>query len=139
MKLKLTLLLASLFAIGFAMTATTAMAGSVADEDGDGVPDVFDNCIEPDPGGATAANASQVDTDVDGFGNWCDADYDNTGVVDGADFGEFVANFNTGNAETDHDGNGVTDGGDFGRFVALFNQGPGPSGLSCAGTVPCTP
>mgnify|MGYP005854985821 CR=1 FL=1 len=134
MKIKL-ILLASLFAVGFAMSAT---AGSVTDTDGDGVPDVFDNCSE-DPNGPNEAPRNQVDTDLDGFGNWCDADYDNNGVVDGGDFGEFVANFNTGNAETDHDSNGVTDGGDFGRFVALFNMGPGPSGLSCAGTVPCTP
>jgi hypothetical protein len=40
---------------------------------------------------------------------------------------------------TDLDANGQTNLADFNLFVALFGGPPGPSGLACAGTVPCTP
>src|SRR5262245_38549939 len=44
------------------------------DFDGDGVADGADNCT-------TRANASQVDTNADGYGNECDADWNNDGIV----------------------------------------------------------
>ena len=133
MKLRLTLLV-SLFAVGFALSAN---AGSVVDTDLDLVPDAFDNC-SADPNGPGQAS-NQIDTDVDGYGNFCDADFNNDNGVDGGDFGLFVANFNSTSPLHDLTGDGLVDGADFGRFVALFNQVPGPSGLACAGTVPCVP
>ena len=135
MKIKL-ILLASLFAVGFAMSAT---AGSVADADSDGVPDVFDNCLNVANGMNETSN--QVDTDQDGFGNACDADYDNSGAVNTVDFGPFLSAFGAGaGAAQDHNGDGVVNTIDFGVFLSQFNQGvPGPSGLSCAGAVPCSP
>ena len=48
--------------------------------DGDRFADGSDNC-------SAASNASQLDTNLDGFGNACDADYDNTGTVASPDFG----------------------------------------------------
>lgn len=45
------------------------------DGDGDGVPDIFDNC-------PALANADQLDTDLDRSGNACDADDDNDGLSD---------------------------------------------------------
>ena len=45
-----------------------------ADQDGDGVPDVADDCRD-------IPNADQRDTDGDGFGNLCDADIDGDGLV----------------------------------------------------------
>ena len=51
---------------------------ALAGADGDGVPDDLDNC--PD-----VANAAQLDTDSDGFGDLCDADDDGDGVLDSED------------------------------------------------------
>jgi hypothetical protein len=133
MKIRLTLLV-SLFTVGFALSAS---AGAVTDTDADLVPDAFDNCSADQNGPGQASN--QVDTDVDGFGNVCDADFNNDNGVDGGDFGLFVAAFNSTTALYDLTGDGQVDGADFGRFVALFNAVPGPSGLACAGTIPCTP
>jgi len=41
--------------------------------------DALDNCLEE-------ANRNQLDTNSDGIGNQCDADFDNNGVVGGGDF-----------------------------------------------------
>jgi len=143
MKLKL-IVLSCVVALGFAGVAN---AGSVVDLDSDLVPDAFDNCVNggnPSPAGISKANgpgdaSNQTDTDVDGYGNICDPDWDNSGGVDGIDFGLFVGAFNTADANIDVTGDGNVDGIDFGVFVAYFNDVPGPSGLACAGTIPCTP
>src|SRR5215510_7046854 len=42
------------------------------DGDADGVPDTVDNCV-------LTPNPAQLDSDHDGYGNACDADYDNGG------------------------------------------------------------
>jgi hypothetical protein len=133
MKLKL-IMLVSVFAFGLAFNAS---AGSVTDSDSDLVPDQFDNCSSLKNGPGETSN--QVDTDLDGYGNRCDPDFNNSGAVSGADFTPFVANFNTGEALYDLNGDGVVSGADFTIFIAFFNQPPGPSGLACAGTVPCIP
>lgn len=145
MKIKL-IMLVSLFAFGFAMNAN---AGAVTDSDTDLVPDAFDNCLT-DPNGPNDGS-NQVDADQDGYGNACDADYDNDPIneVSLFDFGSFVECLG-GNPpnppapnqeECDHNGVNGTEILDFGTFVRLL--GPpsltGPSGLACAGTVPCTP
>lgn len=144
MKLKL-IMLASLMVFGF---SSSAFAGAVTDTDGDLVPDSFDNCVSG-PNGPNGPNdaSNQVDTDMDGYGNACDADYDN--IVSGglitvstADFviftGAFATNPPTGGV-TDGNGDGATTTGDFLIFTSQFTGPPGPSGLSCAGTIPCTP
>lgn len=135
MKLKL-IMLVSLFAFGFAMSAT---AGNVADADGDLVPDGFDNCDQVSNGPNDGSN--QVDTDNDGYGNACDADYDQNNAVTATDFGPFIAALGTSNdLRTDHDGNGQTTALDFSTFLTQLGQTtPGTSGLGCAGTVPCAP
>lgn len=56
------------------------------DTDGDGFPDLQDNC-------PLVSNSDQWDTDVDGFGDACDADIDGDGILNGDD--------------PDADGNGV--------------------------------
>ena len=132
MKLKL-IMLVSLFAIGFALSAT---AGSVSDGDSDLVPDEFDNCVARINGPNEGSN--QVDTDVDGYGNACDPDYDNDFGVTAVDFGTFLTFFGGPGDETDHDGDGATTAADFGVFLQFFGGVPGP-GLPCAGTPDCTP
>jgi len=135
MRLKLALLV-GLFAFGFAMSAS---AGAVADLDGDLVPDQFDNCSNSDNGPNQLSN--QVDSDLDGYGNACDTDYNNTLATNVADFGLFLATFGTNSlGETDHNGSGTVNVADFGIFLTFFNVAPpGPSGLACANTTPCTP
>lgn len=137
MKLK-QIMLVGLFAFGFALSAN---AGSVADGDSDLVPDSFDNCSAFANGPGEASN--QVDSDLDGIGNACDADFTNDGLVAGTDFSDFVGFFGGTDLEGDLTGDGLVAGTDFSRFVALFGVLPGPSGLACAdptgATIPCTP
>ena len=116
------------------MTLAAGVAGaqSTGDRDGDGVLDTLDNCVEVPNGAASGGN--QVDSDGDGFGNACDPDYDNNGIVSTTDFGVFYDAFigASANLATDHDGNGSTSTTDFAAFAARFGSVPGPSGLACA-------
>ena len=139
MKIKL-IMLVSLFAFGLALNAN---AGSLVDTDSDLVPDEFDNCLTLANGPGEGSN--QVDSDQDGYGNACDADYDNDALneVNTIDFGIFLAAFTGGpTTVTDHDGDGSTTTVDFATFLGAFQSDApqvGPSGLACAGTVPCVP
>ncbi|MCP5140130.1 MAG: hypothetical protein H6979_09760, partial [Chromatiales bacterium] len=92
------------------------------DTDGDGVDDNSDNCLG-------AANPGQQDTDADGFGNWCDADFNNDGRVNFADLAEFRLKFGSTDANTNLDSIGVVNFADLARFKVLFGKPPGPSAL----------
>lgn len=111
------------------------------DVDGDAVPDSADNCNTIANGPSESTN--QIDSDQDGYGNRCDADFDNNFATTAADFGIFLATFGTTNSgETDHDGNGTITAADFGIFLGKFSgvgdaNRPGSSGLACAGTPNC--
>jgi hypothetical protein len=123
------------------LLALPALAGNVVDPcianptdtDGDTICDVIDNC-------SSVANASQLDSDSDGYGNRCDCDFDNNNACDGTDFGLFGAQFGSaippGNPNMDFDGNLAVDGTDFGIFGGLFGGLPGPACGNPAGT-PC--
>ncbi len=103
-----------------------------ADFDGDGVEDEFDNCSE-------MANPTQDDTDQDGCGNLCDADYCNQGFVGHCAFGEFSFAFGTMDEEKVHGDpvSGETVGyRDWGFFVGAWGSVPGPSGTT-SGTTAC--
>jgi hypothetical protein len=125
--------IALLCAMGLAFAS---FAGPSVDTDGDTVFDVLDNC-------RLQANKApgDCDQDNDGYGNLCDGDYDNNKVTNATDFGKFVPDFKKGldsGIGTDMDCNGVVNATDFGKFVTQFKAGkPGPSGLYCAGTIPC--
>jgi hypothetical protein len=122
-------------------SALFASATGTDDADGDGQPDSTDNCID-------RSNADQLDSDLDGFGNACDADWNNDGVVGGSDYLVFSAAFGAIAGDThynpvvDSDGDGTIGGSDYLLFSAQFGTQPGPSGLDCAdatgATAPCT-
>ncbi len=120
------------------LLAGLATAGAVVDSDGDLVPDQFDNCRIIRNGPNQAPN-NQVDGDLDGYGNACDADCNKDGVHNGGDFRFFVAAFNTVDPIVDLSGDGIVNGADFGVFIGSYGTLVGPSGLPCAGTIPCTP
>ena len=100
------------------------------DEEGDSIPDRGDNCT-------LASNEKQRDSDSDGYGNACDADLNNDGIVDFLDLGLLKSVFLTSDADADFNGDGTVDFLDLGLMKSQFFQPPGPSGLECAGTVPC--
>jgi hypothetical protein len=124
---------AALFAFGLSISA---YAGApLPDTDGDGVPDEWDNC-------STEPNASQLDTNLDGFGNRCDPDLNNDGTIAAPDFSLFRTAFGLGTVppaspDADFNGDGIVGAPDFNILRALFGGPPGPSGLPCAGTIPC--
>ncbi|MFK8017762.1 MAG: dockerin type I domain-containing protein [Gammaproteobacteria bacterium] len=93
-----------------------------ADEDGDGVVDSDDNCIE-------IANADQRDTDSDGFGNACDPDLNNDGTINVIDLGLLRSVFFSSDANADFNGDGVVNVIDLGVMRATFFGTPGPSGV----------
>jgi hypothetical protein len=103
-----------------------------------------DNCSE-------VPNPDQRDTNQDGYGNLCDADFDNNGVVGGSDYilmsiaygsslndpedpDDDDANYDP---DIDMDGDGSIGAADWDLFLPYWGAAPGPSGLSCAGTIPC--
>ena len=120
-----------------------AFAGPAPDADNDTVPDVVDNCsMELGNGSPEGNKACQTDDDQDGYGNLCDADTNNNNVENAADAGGFSASLTAGTGVGDMNCNGVANAADAGQFVFRLGGGggggvPGPSGLSCAGTVPC--
>ncbi|MCH7644931.1 MAG: thrombospondin type 3 repeat-containing protein [Myxococcales bacterium] len=116
---------------------------SEPDFDGDGVADNLDNC-------SVRVNPDQVDTDADDCGNVCDADYNQSGIVDIGDFGAFTQMFGCYcllcvecicecelYQHTPPIGPGESVSiADFGFFSQNFGGAPGPSGTT-AGTTAC--
>jgi hypothetical protein len=107
------------------------------DTDGDGVPDPQDNC-------KLVANPTQLDADGDGYGNACDADLNNSGLVTAADFAIMrsvlgqSATANPTAAAADLNGSGTVTAADFAILRAALGSNPGPSGLhpNCPPTCP---
>ncbi len=119
-------------AVGSALQSLTGCA----DPDADGVCAERDNCL-------SAANSSQADFDLDGFGDACDADYDQTGVVGASDFSLLRGKLGQRAGDPgfdprfDSDGDGVVGSSDLSLLRSQMAGPPGPSGLACAGSPFC--
>jgi hypothetical protein len=115
-----------------------SLAGLAPDGDNDGIPDVLDKCSND-----SRNQSITCDTDQDGYGNVCDGDFNQTNSVTSADYSMFfVPDLGTGKDSgkgTDMScGAGVTAADYSMFFVPQLGLGkPGPSGLGCAGTIPC--
>jgi len=95
----------------------------VPDDDSDTVLDGLDNCL-------FKYNNSQRDTDNDGYGNVCDADFNNNRIVDPLDFSLLKSVLGSPVApDQDLNGNGIVDPLDFSVLKSLLGQSPGPSGV----------
>jgi hypothetical protein len=103
----------------FSVDNALALAGE-SDTDGDGIADGIDNCT-------LVANADQRDTNGDGFGNACDADLNNDGVVNFLDLGLLRLAFFSDDADSDFNGDGAVNFIDLGIMREAFFGPPGPS------------
>jgi hypothetical protein len=119
-------------------------AGPNDDVDGDGVKNLVDNCVQIANGNNDQGNQTgPLDADRDGFGNACDADFNNNGTINVQDFALFSAAYgaaypgSASYADTiDMNANGTINVQDFATFSAGYGSGlPGPSALKCASAV----
>jgi hypothetical protein len=94
-----------------------------ADTDDDRMPNARDNC-------SLVANATQFDSNADGYGNICDGDLNNNGgSVNFSDLALFRTAFGTTNPDADFNTSGSVNFSDLALFRAMFGKPPGPSGL----------
>ncbi len=95
----------------------------VLDADMDGIPDCTDNC-------RLVFNPWQTNTDDDAFGNECDPDFDNNGVVGPADAAALQSRLgqvvNAGNALYDLNDDLLIDAGDQAVLNTFSGGAPGP-------------
>ena len=96
------------------------------DMDEDAILDGRDNCT-------FVANPAQRDADGDGFGNLCDADFNNDCEVNVVDLGLLRAGFFSDDPTLDLNGDGAVNAVDLGLLRTMFLRPPGPS----AATVDC--
>jgi cytochrome c551/c552 len=109
-----------------------------SDGDADGAADSIDNCVSVSNGPLAPGPAtSQVDTDGDGYGNMCDADFNDNGIVDSNDASRLFGTFGMQSGvdigydpEIDLNSNGVIDSNDASALFGRFGQPPGPSGIT---------
>lgn len=98
------------------------------DTDGDGIPDSRDNCI-------LVKNADQRDSDGDGYGDACDGDANNDGIVNSIDLAILRANFGLrGPTRADLNGDGVVNALDLALLRRLIGTRPGPSAWHAPGS-----
>ena len=102
---------------------------AIPDSDADAVRDFMDNCTFD-------ANTSQLDSNGDGFGNLCDPDLNNNGIVNFADYAALTAAFlsipgsDNWNPDADLTGDGLVSFADIALFQFFFLSAPGPSGIA---------
>jgi hypothetical protein len=111
---------------GFDLDAVGVLhVAAPTDTDGDGVPDSGDNCTQ-------VANASQCDSDGDGYGNRCDGDFNGNGATNAQDtvllrqqLGQ--PSVAPGYHPADLNCNGAVNAQDTTLFRSLLGKPPGPS------------
>ena len=96
-----------------ALQITTTEAAITTNPDGD-------NCL-------LIQNPLQRDTDADGYGNYCDPDFNNDMIVNVADVAYFKKKFFTNDPDADLNGDGVVNFGDLMILKLYLFEPPGPS------------
>lgn len=111
--------------------------------------DACDNCslaANNDPGAVPNSPGvlkSQLDVDQDGYGNACDADLNNSGNTTSSDYTILrnvllqIYSASPIAAAADMNGSGTVTSADYTLLRNRLLTPPGPSGLTCAGTIPC--
>jgi len=134
-------------AVGLPLAAMAGPTPGGTDTDGDGVEDAFDNCT-------LRKNPTQVDTDHDGCGQFCDFDWNNSGLVQLSEYNKAAKQagdpicatppgppFN--NCVCDFDQNGVCTTAELNQINKTVGLKPGTSGITNAVCDPalcqCTP
>ncbi len=120
----------NLLSCGSVISGALVVTGNVADTDSDGINDGLDNCT-------LVSNATQIDSNGDGYGNICDADINNSGLTTATDFNLLRGCLNqlgypTGTATcqaSDMNATGTVTATDFNLLRTRINTAPGPSGL----------
>ncbi len=107
--------------LGNMPVAMVSPSDSNVDTDGDGVIDSLDNCT-------LVANGDQRNTDGDGFGNICDADFNNDLRINSIDLTYFKQHFFTNDIHADLNGDGFVNTFDLTLFKNMFLKTPGPNG-----------
>lgn len=102
-------------------------AANLVDADSDGDENEVDNC-------ALKRNENQRDTDGDGYGNQCDPDFDNSGLVDNSDLNAMKAQMlkKAPNPNTDLNGDGKVNFADLAILKTFMGKVPGPNGADLA-------
>jgi len=100
--------------------AATQAAAVETDTDGDGIPDSRDNCI-------LVPNPDQKDSDGDGYGDACDGDVNNDGIVNSLDVAQVRNLFATRDPRADVNGDGIVNSIDVALVRKFFGTRPGPS------------
>jgi hypothetical protein len=73
------------------------------------------------------ANPDQLDTDQDGYGNACDPDLNNDGIVNFSDLAALKERFFTDDLDADFNGDGVVNFIDLSLLSSMFFSPPGPN------------
>ncbi len=105
-----------------------------SDVDNDDVGDACDNCREVSNLNQRDSNSEEDDNlSMDGeqhYGNICDPDFNNNGIVGFDDFNEFRRHFRQtvppGPEDIDMNGNGIIGLDDFSIYRRYFRKAPGP-------------
>ena len=120
---KLALCLRTLCAL---MVATSAIAQTnpkdLPDSDGDGTPDLLDNCVK-------VPNRDQKDSNQNGIGDACDGDINGDGKVNAIDLALLKQSYGKAGTTADLNGDGKVDARDLALLRTRYGMLPGPTGL----------